>query len=419
MELGTTLKGFQQCLESIPEHDTRAKIGPRAFIIAFLFGFRGDRGKRSLESIRRSVMNATGETLSRGSFWERIAAGRLFHFLLLLAEEAMKKVAGVEFAPGEIKALLVLLGVSGILLVESSSMSLPDMAGAVLPGPRRTSSPAVIKWHSCFDLIKGKIDWFDLSPGTSHDQNHFPPLPSLASVLVIFDLGYLDYCLMQAIDNVGGFFLCRIKTNAVVKIGEVREGLPKKWKGRMLFDKRLPQGKSIIDVRGLFKEGLFEFRVVGFWNPIEEIYHWYATNLLAPARLMYPLYRLRWQTELLFKAAKSSLRLSDQGSANPNIVISLVLASIIVTTLSQSLGVMMARMFQFERDQTRMPSIQRAGIILAQVSDEIGKHLLHGTRASLKALREKLQLLAAELFDPNRKRETSIQRVLRVAKEAA
>jgi len=33
----------------------RAKIGPRDFIISIIFGFAQDRGKRSLESIRKSV----------------------------------------------------------------------------------------------------------------------------------------------------------------------------------------------------------------------------------------------------------------------------------------------------------------------------------------------------------------------------
>jgi len=43
------------CFDAIPQKDMRAKIGPRDFIISIIFGFAQDRGKRSLESIRKSV----------------------------------------------------------------------------------------------------------------------------------------------------------------------------------------------------------------------------------------------------------------------------------------------------------------------------------------------------------------------------
>ncbi len=48
-------------------------------------------------------------------------------------------------------------------------------------------------------------------------------------------------------------------------------------------------------------------RVIGFWNPSEKCYHWYMTNLKVYAYVIYPLYRIRWQIELIFKACKNSL----------------------------------------------------------------------------------------------------------------
>jgi len=419
MELGTILSRFKQSLDTIPESDARASIGPRAFITALVFSFLADRGARSLESIRRNVKKATGTDMARSSFWERMATRRLLYFLAQLAEEAIRNMAGVTFPATKIEALLILLQVKGILMVDSSSMSLPKMAGAVLPGPRKNVAPAVIKWHSCFDLLKGTVKWFDLSAGTSHDQNHFPDLNLLVGMLVIFDLGYCDYCLLQAIANVGGFFLCRVKTNAIVQIGEVVSGLPKKYRGKLLFGKHLSKGESIIEVKGLFKEGLFEWRVIGFWNPIDEVYHWYATNLLVPAKLIYPLYRLRWQAELLFKMAKSSLRLSEITSADANIVQSLVLASIVATTLANPLALVMARFNQLEKKQLQMPSLQRAGTVVVQMSRELMAFFLDGRRANLTLLTKQLKLFSNEIFDPNRKRETSIQRVFRMASEMA
>ncbi len=55
---------------------------------------------------------------------------------------------------------------------------------------------------------------------------------------------------------------------------------------------------------------------VGFWNPSEKCYHWYITNLKVAAHLIYPLYRLRWQIELIFKACKQSLNVNRLTSNN-------------------------------------------------------------------------------------------------------
>lgn len=409
------LKRFKKCFEAIPENDARAKIGPREFVLSLLFCLSSDRGKRTLESIRRSIKSQTGKDLSRGSFWERLATRRLFTHLLHLAGEAINQVSESVFCCGQMEELLSMLKVNGILVLDSTSMSLPKLAGAIFPGPRRNVAPAVIKWHSCFDLFGGIVKWFDLSCGTSHDQNHFPDLSMVAGHLIIFDLGYFDYCLLQAIDNVKGFFLSRIKTNSLVRIHKVVSGLPKSWNGKMLFSKNLPKGRDVIEVLGSFKEGLFEFRVIGFWNPVDKSYHWYVTNLAVPAKLIYPIYRLRWQCELLFKMAKSSLRLADISSADPNIIQSLVLSSVVLTALSQPLAFKLAMLHQKDDEQVRLPSLQRAGSVTVQVSHEFMRFLLSKTDRALATLKRKLKLFANELFDPNRNRETSMLRVLRTA----
>ena len=65
-----------------------------------------------------------------------------------------------------------------------------------------------------------------------------------------------------------------------------------------------------------------------FWNPIEKTYHLYVTNLKVSAKIIYPLYRLRWQIELFFKASKTSLALKDMPSSNKNIIQSMMLLTI-------------------------------------------------------------------------------------------
>jgi len=383
MDLGTILNGFKQCFDQIPDEDKRAKISPRQFVISLIFSLNVmDRGKRTIATLRRNIMKATGEEISRGGFWERLATERLFGFILLLVQTAIQQMGEIILPGGQLQALTSLLKVKGILVLDSTSITLPAMAGAVFPGPRKNVAPAVIKWHNCFDLFGGKIKWFDLSPGTSHDNHHFPDLTLIVGYLIIFDLGYFDLCLLQAIENVGGFFLSRIKGNTIVHIEGVIRGLPKNFVGKRLFSARLPKGKNVIEITGSFKGGLFHFRVIGFWNPIEQTYHWYVTNLLVPAKLIYPLYRLRWTVEHFFKMAKSSWRLADITSEHPNIAQTLVLASILVTILCQPLAFKLV-MTQY-KDEDHPKSWNRADKYRAR-ADEISHYFRQARQSRTQA----------------------------------
>ena len=301
MEWGTILKGIKQWFRKVPPSDGRAKIGPYEFIVSLIFCFTQDRGTRTIASLREEIIKLTGKSVSRGSFWERLATERLFTLLLDLALRCMETVAQGNYKTNQISNLLKTLGVSGILVLDSSSVSLRDIAGLFFPGPRDNVAPAVVKWHSCLELFGGIIKWFDISPGTSHDSNHFPDLATLVGKLLIFDLGYWDYTLFQSIDAVGGFFLSRVKTNAIVSIMDVVCGLPRTSIGKELFGRRIAKGQKIVEIIALLGNSTEPVRIIGFWNAAEKRYHWYATNLPADAEIIYPLYRVRWQTELLLR----------------------------------------------------------------------------------------------------------------------
>ena len=416
MRLEKLLNSFKTLFDQIPESDGRAKIGPRQFVIALIFSISNmDSRKRTIETLRRAIMKSLGKKISRGGFWERLATERLFKLVLMLVQSTIQHMGQIFIPEEQFKVLASVLKVKGILVLDSTSISLPGMAGAIFPGPRSNVAPAVIKWHHCFDLFGGCIKWFDLSPGTSHDNNHFPDLNLVAGFLIIFDLGYFDYALMQAIANVGGKFLSRVKTNSVIRIENVLRGLPKKFIGKQLLSSRIPKGVSVIEVMGSFCDGLFQFRVIGFWNPIDKTYHWYVTNLEVEAKLIYPLYRLRWAVELFFKMAKSSWRLADVTSTNANIIQTLVLASIVVTIMSQPLAFQLALLRFKDEEHLQMPTIQRAGIVIAQASATIKEFLLTSESSAEAKLISFLKLFTDELFDPNRNRDSSMQRVFREA----
>lgn len=144
---------------------------------------------------------------------------------------------------------------------------------------------------------------------------------------------------------------------------KVIEGLPKHFEGwGDLFDRKFPDRNSkIIEIIGTFSQNykpIFEARVIGFWNPIGNQYHWYVTNLSAPAKLIYPLYGLRWQIELIFKSLKAKFRLADFSTANTNIIHVLLFAALIATIVAHPIAFILAE--EHKASQHATPSFQRA-----------------------------------------------------------
>jgi hypothetical protein len=413
--MNTLLHRIRQCFVCIPKDDSRAQIGPRDFVTSLILGFAQSTKKRTIESLRKSLMAMTGKKLSRGSFWERLATRRLLGFLTLTAETLIIGLAESTCGSAGMTGLLKHLKVMGILILDSTSISLPENAGIFFPGPRSNVAPSSIKWHNCFDLCGGLVKWFELGPAREHDSNYFPDLSLLVGKLIIFDLGYWNYELLAAIKNAGGYFLSRIKDKATIEIIEVVKGLEKRFVGWPLLDMRLPEKKKIIEVIGEFQKNskaVFQARVIGFWNPTDNIYHWYVTNLKVSAHLIYPLYRLRWQVELLFKKAKSSLNLSDITSTNPNIIQSFIMLTIIATLLAHPI----AKVVLKGESISKTPSIQRAGMVLVHIGTELRNFIILRSKASVRALIDKLELFSDELYDPNfSKRDSSMARVLKLS----
>lgn len=408
------LEIMEECFKELPQSDTRANIGPKIFITSLILTFLRDRGQQTIASLRRNVIKETKTTISRSSFWERLATKRLLKLLNLLVTLLMQRMIISQSTITE--AILTHLGVTGILLLDSVSTSLPTNAKDKFPGSRKNVAPAVIKWHLCIDLLSGLVNWFALTPGKTHDRKKVPLIETIKGKLIIYDLGYYDYGLMYVISQVA-YFLSRVKSNADIKIIKVITGIPKKYIGHKLSSLKHSKPKKIIEVLGevVCSDGLlFQARVVGFWNPIDKAYHYYITNLKVAAILIYPLYRLRWQIELIFKASKTSFALKDMPSSNENIIQSMVLLTITASLIAYPLA--KSEMTNLEDEKQMHFSYQRAATFLIQISGELIDFILNRCRKTVEALQDVIKLFVNELFDPNYKnRESSLRRVMRLA----
>lgn len=414
MSQSNMLEVLKQCFEKIvPSQDARTTINPLEFIVCLVFCYLGDSKTFALEAIRRFMKAALDKEISRSAFWERLAGDRLKNQLRRVVAELMVTLTSPITRGGQ---LLKQLGVTDIWLHDSSSITLCASAKEHFPGTR---TAAGIKWHGSFDLLRGMLTWFQLTPTATHDRNCFPPVEMLKGKLIIFDLGYWDYGLLYAIEKAGGFFLSRLKSNAVVHIVEVIQGLPKQVIGQALLSLNLSHKKdNIIEVitTKVYEGQLLRYRVIGFWNPVEKGYHWYITNLVAAAYLMYPLYRLRWQIELIFKACKNSLNANQITSSDENIIESLLLASIAAHLSSCTL--FNIGIEQLEEKKQWAISFQRVAKVAVVLARDFILFLLNSSRDHFDNLLHKIKLFANEMYDPNyKKRETSLMRINRLLSE--
>ncbi len=394
----------QTIKHAIPAQDKRTTLPHLEFVSGFIFCFIGDTKTSSIEAIRRFMICTFGVRISKSAFWERLSRNRLKNMLQHLVADLIKKTPSLAIVGEEI---LDKLKVTSILLIDSSSITLWDGAKKSYPGSR---SFAGIKWHACFNLLSGKMEWFSITASSVHDRKCFPNVGSLKGKLIIFDLGYWDYGLFHAINLAQGFFLSRVKTNAVITINRVVKGIGNQLEGVKLSSDHLKKRRRRI-VEFIGEIGSAEsskcYRVIGFWNAADKKYHWYVTNLQVPAVAIYSLYRIRWQIELIFKGCKRSLNVDEKvTSNNDNIIESLVLSTIIASfaihiVFHEGAKVLTAK-------EKLSISFQRLSHIVVLLSQDFIRYLTSDNH--LRELKDKIILLSCEIFEKNhRHRSTTLQ----------
>jgi len=188
MKNNSILEKLRQCFSKvIPATDARSKIAPLEYVINLIFGFVAHTNSFSLESMRRQMISQTQKKTNNSSFWERLSRKRLTNFLRLAIRELLRPFGSSIIGSGN---RLEQLGVIKIRVVDSTYFKLWDGAADDYPG---TGTNAGIKWHAGFDILTGKLHWFELTQGSTHDRKCFPEIESLRLSLVIVDLGYWDF----------------------------------------------------------------------------------------------------------------------------------------------------------------------------------------------------------------------------------
>jgi len=372
------------------------KLTELGLVTVLVLFFQGDSKSMCLENIRMAVFTFLEIKIAKSSFWERIASEGLTKLMYSLSKQLMGNLVIKSLRGAKV---LKKLKLQKIVLIDSSTISLWNCVSKIFPGVWTTAG---IKLHACFDLMSGKMEWFESSPSSSNDQKHFPNIGDfIKGTLFIFDLGYWDYGLLIKIDMEYSFFLSRIKSNATIIIKEIVTGISKEYIGKQLSSIVFKKNRAnIIEFFSEIScnESMRTFRVFGFWNPDNKNYHWYISNLKIDAIFMYPLYRLRWQIELLFKLAKSRLNLKKLPSGNKHIINNLILANVCSYLISTS--ILDISIPELKEEEALSASFQRVGKIFKALAIDFINVILKSKRY-IPILENKIKELASEIFDPN------------------
>ena len=235
-----------------------------------------------------------------------------------------------------------------VLIADATFISLYQDAADVYTATG--DDQAGLKLHLTESLSSGLPTRFQTTDGKTHERSQLPTGEWVADALILFDLGFYDFWLLDRIDANDGWFVSRVKSNANPDIVEEL----RTWRGNSIT----LEGKSLkavlddlqrqeIDVlvelefdrkRGSSATAMREFRLVGLLDEEEAEYHRYFTNLPRneyPAPDIAQLYRARWEVELLFKELKSRFRLDEINTTKPYIIEALVIMAAISLMISR------------------------------------------------------------------------------------
>lgn len=389
------------------------KVNLVALVSTLVLGFQVG-STRTLEGLRVAYQSLARHTIARSAFYGRLT-GRMAELLRLLAFDAIAKVGDTPTAPqGYLKHFKELLA------IDSTVIALHDLLASDYPGCRTNHTKAAAKLHMVMNVADGSPRRLKLTSERTGDTMPWQRVGKwLSGCLALFDLGYYSFSLFDRIEQNGGYFLTRLKSNANPVIGRTNRqsrGRAIPIEGKSLKEALDVVQREVLDFEAevSFKARAYRkkrasrkrcYRIVGIRNATTDQYHLYITNVppdLLSAEDISRTYALRWQVELLFKGMKQHGNLDHLPSASRPVVECLIWASVLATVVSQVL-------FRLIRDQLgtgrHIPPLRWAALFSRCASD-----LLHLAVTADSARDGRLRdLLLREAPDPNRRRKNPVQ----------
>jgi IS4 transposase len=172
-----------------------------------------------------------------------------------------------------------------------------------------------------------ELVWF--TSAAASDVPILDKIPYKKDAVYVFDKGYIDYLRWEKITLAGGYFVTRLKDNAVYEslqeldiTDDVHSGI---LKDEII---ELPVRENGRVIRGI------KFRRVAFWDEKENRLLLFVTNMLeVKSDQIADIYKQRWQIETLFRSLKQNFPLKYFLGDNENAIIIQIWAALIANLL--------------------------------------------------------------------------------------
>lgn len=317
----------------------RSKLTGRKFLQAIVLSMI-ENPKMSLSSLSQNCLDLDVDISEQG-LDERINE-RSVAFMRRMASEALE-----VFRQSTPLPLAVLQQFTGVYLVDSSQICLPETMRELFPGSGGNASRASLKIQLVFEYLHGQFDKLELRSGKEPDQGYRGHWSCFqAGALILMDLGYYVLDTLQQIRECDAFFLSRFQAQtALMQPDGTRIVL-----AELLRKQDLPLAEYEVRI-GSRDQHQIPCRLIVVCLPQEaadrqrqkakanakrhgrtvskewlDLLDWACFVTNAPASMLQAdhvptLYRIRWQIELVFKMCKSFCGLDCITSQRPERVL--------------------------------------------------------------------------------------------------
>ena len=387
------------------------KVDPVDLFWVVVLSF-GSGGERTIADLRRSYERVTGQDVSTSSFYNRFTPA-FTGFLQAVFAQGLEKLSrctqGAAAVLGEIR---------DVLCVDSTVIRLHNALAACWPACRTNHTLAAMKLHTVLNVRGVGTQRIKITSERVADSRALRAGEWAKGRLLLFDLGYFRYALFAAIAAHGGFFLTRLKDNAnpiLRRLHRQHRGRALAVEGLGLREVRSRLRRAVLDAEaeiffqrrkyaGRRRPATMRVRIVGLWDEVHGVYHWYITNLpvnTVRAEDIGKLYAARWTIELLFRELKSSYQMESIPSSKNHVVEAFVYASLLTLLASRALLLAIRRWGNL--GDRRTPTERWARLFVSAAPDLLALVLDSATMAHTRE-RPLWTFFLAEAPDPNVKR---------------
>ena len=367
------------------------KIHPVEFLLTLVLGFYS-KEEPSISKFHR-LYNSLANPLNQvvySSFYDRFTADALIFVHECLNNLMLKQLNCVN---ANLKGYIQRF--QDVLIVDNTIVRVHSKLAEKYPATRSRRVAAGIKVSVLLSVVGNGPQSVSFYPEKTNDAKTLTIGPWVKEMILLMDRGFFKFASFAKIDDYGGYFVTRLKSNTRAEIVSVYLGIPehirKELVGKDIHDgiEQITPTKDDIDaiVRVRYtssgkckdKQAL-ELRFVATYNERTGKYHTYFTNIPEQeldVREVAALYAARWDIENLFREMKSEDLLGRLESENPYITEIFVLIPFIRLIIARKLFGTARRMLdaaQFKRLKKRLWAIvfaENARRILSNLMKEI------------------------------------------------